>query len=161
VDIRKWMNDHPMLMASGLGVVILGIVLITWFRIQNLTPSKPRGYYTVDDGANFFSDDPEKVTPFEYKGKQAVRAHVFRGSDGKQFVGYLERVTPEAGAVIKKARNRKPTDPPPTPAEMGVAMSGREFKKPGSKDWVAMNKPEVRDITTVTGPDGVPAIEVE
>jgi hypothetical protein len=156
------MNNHPMVMASGLIVIIAGIGVITWLRIQEFSPSKPNGYYTIDDGANYFSDDPERVTPFDHKGKQAVRAHVFRGPDGKKFVGYLERVTPEAAAVIKRVRNRKPSDPPPTPMDMGVAMSGREFKKPGTKEWVPANKgAEVSKITNVTTPDGTPAIEIE
>ncbi len=162
MSIRNGMNNHPMVTAGALIVIIAGIGAITWLRIQEFSPSKPRNYYTIDDGMNYFSDDPERITPFEYKGKQAVRAHIFLASDGKKFVGYLERATPEAGAVIKRIKNRKPTDPPPTPADMGVAMSGREFKKPGTKDWVAAsNGAEVSRVTTVTSKDGTPAIEIE
>jgi hypothetical protein len=156
------MNNHPMVMVSILGIAIVGIGVVTWLRIQEFTPSKPRGYYTIDDGASYFSDAPDLVTPFEYKGKQAVRAHVFRDPAGKKFVGYLEQNNPQSGAIIKRVKKRKPTDPPPTPAEMGIVLSGKEFKKPGAKDWVPGNKgAEVGAITTVTGPDGVPAIEVE
>ena len=138
------------------------IIAATVWQVRSLTPSKPGAYYTIDDGKSWFRDDPQKVTPFEYKGKQAVRAHVFRGPDGKEFVGYLSRLTPRAADVIRKVQQRKPTDPPPTPAEMGVAQGGREYKRPGDAAWVPLEKgAEVQKITTVTGPDGSAAVEVE
>jgi hypothetical protein len=141
---------------------VLGLVALIWWQIRGATPDVPKAYYTIDDGVSYFADDPTRVTPFEYRGKQAVRAHVFRGSDGKEFVGYLERSNAAGVAVMKRVRNRKPGDPPITPADIGVAISGREFKKPGGEEWVPSSRgAEVQKITTVSGPDGQPVFEMD
>ena len=162
VGLRDLINRNPALTAGLLILGIGAIVALTWWQMRDLTPSKPGAYFTVDDGRNYLRDDPERITPFDHKGKQAVRAHVFRGSDGKKFVGYLSRHTPDAAEVIRKVRNRKPTEPPPTPAEMGIAQGGREFKRPGDEEWVPLKDgAAVQKITAVTAPDGSPAVEVE
>jgi hypothetical protein len=159
---RDLVNRNPAATAGLLILAIAAVVAATWWQMRQLTPSRPGAYFTIDDGKTYFSDDPERITPFEHKGKQAVRAHVFRGPDGRRFVGYLSRHTPGAADVIRKVRNRKPNDPPPTPAEMGLAQGGREFKRPGAAEWVPLKDgAEVQKITAVTAPDGSPAVEVE
>jgi hypothetical protein len=161
LSLRDSLNQRPVLAASLVGMALLALVALIWWQIRGATPAVPRTYYTIDDGVTYFSDDPTRVTPFEYRGKQAVRAHVFRGPDGKEFVGYLERSNPAAVAVMNRVRNRKPNDPPITPADIGVATAGREVKKPGDKDWVPSRGERAQKITTITAPDGSPAIEVE
>jgi hypothetical protein len=162
LSLRDVVNRNPAATAGVLIVAIAGIIAATVWQVRSLTPSKPGAYYTIDDGKNWFKDDPQRITPFEYRGKQAVRAHLFRAADGKEFVGYLTRHTPQAAEVIRKVQARKPTDPPPTPAQMGIAQAGREFKRPGDAEWVPLQKgAAVQQITNITGPDGTPAVEVE
>ena len=161
MSLREIVNRNPAVTAALLIVAIAGVVALTVWQMRSLPPSKPGAYYTTDDGKNWFADDPQRVTPFDHKGKSAVRAHVFRGADGREFVGYLTRHTPQAAEVIRRVQARKPTDPPPTPAEMGVVLGGREFKRPGDAKWIPQKDPAVQQITAVTAPDGSPAVEVE
>jgi hypothetical protein len=162
LSIRDVINRNPAVTAGVLIAGIAAVIALTVWQMRSLTPSKPGAYYTIDDGKNWFKDDPQRVTPFDYKGKPAVRAHVFRGADGKEFVGYLTRHTPQAAEVIRRVQRRKSTDPPPTPADMGIAQGGREYKRPGDAEWVPLQKgAEVQKITAVTAPDGSPAVEVE
>ncbi len=162
MSLRDWMNNHPAFTRSLALAAVVAIGVVIWMEMRSFSPDKPGVYYTIDDGASYFSDAPDRVTPFERRGKQAVRAHVFRINDGEPFVGYLERQTPQAGAMIIKMKNRKPGDPTPTPAEIGMVMAGREFKKPGEAAWVPLSKGAlVQKITAIAGPDGTQAIEVE
>jgi hypothetical protein len=162
LSLRDVVHRNPAATAGVLIVAIAGIIAATVWQVRSLTPSKPGAYYTIDDGKSWFRDDPQRVTPFDYRGQQAVRAHLFRGADGKEFVGYLTRHTAQAAGVIRKVQTRKPTDPLPTPAEMGMAQGGREFKRPGTAEWVPLQQgAAVQKITNITAPDGTPAVEVE
>ncbi len=152
MSFRDMMNKRPRLSGAIALVGVLAIGILIWFQAKSLAPPKPGAHYSNDDGASYFSDAPDRVTPSDRNGKPAVRPRVSQ-NDGKPFVGYLERQTPQAGALITRVKNRKPGDPSPTPAEMGIVMSGREFKKPGEPSWIPLGKGElVRKITSITAP---------
>src|SRR4051794_33269493 len=173
-------------MATGAAVLfVVAIAVVVVLEWRSLTPDKPGAYFSDDDGAHFFADDPRRVTPFDHKGKQAVRAHVLRGADGKLFVGYLERNTPAAGEIMRRVQQRKAGGAPPTPAGKGTGVGGEEYKKPGGAGGGPAGGAEAartnartapqgsagggvgaggrgaRRPPAVTAPDGSPVVEVE
>jgi hypothetical protein len=162
MGIREALNKRPYLALAGIPLVV-GVVVMGVRSARNVEPGPiTTGFYSADDGKTFFSDDAQRIPPFDHHGNQAVRAHIFRGPDGKTFVGYLEKVTPEASLLIRKMQLRKATDPPMPMNEMNTVLAGHQFKRPGDKDWIggtdAAGSSKVKDIT---GNDGTPLIEVD
>lgn len=163
----------------GLAVVLLvvgvgGIVWQLMARGGDTRNNIPNEFFTADDGQTFFTASATNVAPFDHDGKQAVKAIVYE-CGGKQFVAYMERFTPEARQVMAysstpKAAPAKPTNPkmspemaaraalpPPSPAAArDASMNGREFKRPGDKEWVrSTNRGKVMEIKTITCPPGL------
>jgi len=75
-------------------------------------PAGKSAFYTDDDGKSYFTDAADKMVPFNHNGKQAYRADVFQGSDGKQFVGLIYRHTDSGRKEIEAyfAKNPKDSD---------------------------------------------------
>lgn len=162
MGIRESLNKRPYLAYAAIPLIAVAVVMGVR-SARNVEPSGIHsGFFTVDDGNTFFSDDAQRIPPFDHHGSQAVRAHVFMGPDGKQFVGYLEKVTPEAAEIIRKVQQRKATDPPTPMSEVNTALSGHLFKRPGDKDWISgADSGGAYKVKTITGPDGSPLIEVD
>jgi len=162
VGIRETLNRYPYLAYAAIPVVAV-VVVMGVRSARDVEPSGIKsGFYSVDDGKTFFSDDADRIPPFDHHGSQAVRAHVFKGSDGKLFVGYLERVNPSAADLILKMRQRKSTDPPMPMSDMAKVLSGHEYKRPGEKDWIkGDDMAGSSKVRAVLGPDGSPLIEVD
>lgn len=153
MSLREKLTEKPIL--AMIVAVVLLVVGVSVFAFKARVSHGPeRGdklaFFTVDDGKTWFADDATKVPPFEKDGKQAVRAHVYRASDGKKFVNHLERFKPEAKLAIESAKNA----PAQTPgradrsAAQAAYMGGREVKRPGDANWV--NVANFRDAATVT-----------
>jgi hypothetical protein len=147
MGIREWMNDHR----SATTAIVAGIVLLAVGAIvaqvlanrKAYPPSSPDSYFTVDNGKTFFAASSDNIPPFDYKGQQAVHAYVFQ-CDGKKFVGYMERYTPEARKSILAGKR--------TPQ---IERFGRELKKPGVGEWVKSGDLVVESkISDVRSPDG-------
>jgi hypothetical protein len=103
MSIRTYLNENPMV-AGGIaaGLVLIAIIGGVWYLKSSGTPEpltgKPdlsKGFYSDDDGKNFFVDVIGHVTPFKHNGKDAVRAYVFR-CGSTTFVGLLGRNTDAA-----------------------------------------------------------------
>jgi hypothetical protein len=162
MGLRETMNKYPLagyaIIPIAAAAVILGIR-----AAKNVEPSAfGSSFFSVDDGKSYFPDDAKKIPPFDHHGSQAMRAHVFTGSDGKLFVGYLERVNPGAADVIKKVQDRKPTDPPLPMSDMATVLAGHEYKRPGDKEWVkGSDMIKSKEVRTILGSDGSPLIEVD
>src|SRR5436190_4516103 len=75
-----------------LAVGLLGYQLIGGSRNDKTRIAPLSVFYTDDQGKSFFKDEV-KLVPFDHNGKQAFRADVFKGSDGKEFVGLIYRFT--------------------------------------------------------------------
>lgn len=75
----------------------------------------------------------------------------------KQFIGYLQRYTPEAKKRIEDYRNAlanakgAPMGPGPY---AWVEANGREVKRPGDKTWILAADPEAQAILHPKCPDG-------
>src|SRR5205814_886672 len=105
------------------------------------------GYFSDDDGKTYFQDDASNIPPFDHQGKQAVSAYVFTGSDGKPFVGYLERaISSEARDAVSVARHQlveqASSRSVPDSTVMEEITKNLEVKRPGAEKWVRTVSPE-------------------
>jgi hypothetical protein len=103
-----------------------------------------RGFFSSDDGKTWFADEAKNVPPFTKGGKEAVRAHVYRCPDGKQFVVWLERYTPESKKQLEAALNAKAGGPPSLPTDAPQV----EVKLPGAATWVRSTDAKAAAIMT-------------
>jgi hypothetical protein len=128
IGIRQRMNENPGITAGVMTAMVVVAVCVVVYQVRAgrrmITSHLPDAFFTVDDGKTFFTAAGENVPPFDYNGQTAVHAYVFE-FNGKRFVGYLERFTPEAHQQMIEGKA--------TPA---TQMYGRELKRPGDKTWV-------------------------
>src|SRR5689334_18457002 len=148
--LRDRLNQNPgitTLVVCGLVLLaVVGVVVQVLANRRGFSSKLPDAFYTVDDGKSFFVANTENVPPFDYKGQTAVHAYVFE-CNGKRFVGYLERYTPEARKTILAQKR----------TTMELETYGRELKKPGSGDWTkASDINAMSKIADVRCPDGQP-----
>jgi hypothetical protein len=147
MGVREFMNNHRGLTTAAAGVIValaVGFIVVQVMASRKKYPSdSPDSFFTVDDGKTFFVASSDNIPPFDYKGQQAVHAYVFQ-SNGKKFVGYLERYTSDARSAIL-AGKRSPQ----------IERFGRELKKPGDKEWVKSGDlASESKISDVRSPDG-------
>ena len=93
MGVRETLNEKPAIAVGGtIGIIVLGLIFVIVELSGGGAPRFPtKSYYSVDDGASYFSDDIKLVPPFDHDGKQAVRAYLYKCEGGKEFVGFLER----------------------------------------------------------------------
>jgi len=141
VGIRETLNQNPAITTGAtIGIIVLTLVLVLYLSMGG-GPSvggqvSAKAFFTIDDGKNYFVDDAAKIPPFDYQGKQAVRAYVF-SCNGTKKVEYLQRYTPEAKKKLEAATANKGR--PDFGIMDQVQFTGVEVKKPGDKDWVKQN----------------------
>jgi len=163
VGIRETLNEKRGITIGAVsGVIVLAIVYI----IYSVSGGPGGGggvavqksWYTSDDGNTYFSDDPNPTPPFSKNGKDAVRCYVFKCSDGKAFVGYLERF--DAQTKAKRDEMLKTKNFESLTSE--DLETGREVKKPktGEQGWVKAIDPKGHAVMEVKCPDGKPPVMV-
>jgi len=149
---------------SRQGLVIVAVLALSAYAVWTLVqqahsgpPDQSTSYYSVDDGQSYFSDSASKLPPYDYGGKQAVRAHVF-DCDGDHYVAYLTRYTADAIAVMQKTMELEKQDPNHAPATLGAsraALNSVEYKIPGDAKWT-----RVRPKLTRKRKDGSEPFEI-
>jgi hypothetical protein len=147
--------------AAAVLLVGLGLLGYNLFGGRHSVSAEARGnaFFTDDDGKNFFKDDINKMTPFSHNGKQAYRADVFQGADGKQFVGLVYRHSDSGRKEIEAYFATKPKDPDAT-ARMLMERGRMQVKPVGANDKAWMLNDEVtveRLQSSVTNASGKPA----
>ena len=145
--------------------LVLVIAVCVYFSYRSTTGAPVPAfvdYFTVDNGATWFAGDGTQVAPFDYEGKTALQAHVFRCPDGKEFVGYLERNSEEGKRIIEIVRSGKAGEHPEiTPASGVFVQNSKEFRRPDEKGWTkADDATAVRKIREVRCEDGESPIEL-
>jgi hypothetical protein len=148
MGIRERINDNR---GVTIGVIAAVIVLAVGAVVMQVMAGRkafksglPELYYTVDDGKTFFAANSKNVPPFDYQGKTAVKAYVFRCPNGKLFVGYVERYNEAAQKLILAGKGTIDTQ-----------VFGRELKKPGDTKWVKSgDNAAVAKVTDIKCPDG-------
>ena len=157
MGIRDSMNKNQGVAIGGACALILIalVVIVLQARDGNAASAgmSNKSFYTVDDGATWFADDAQKVPPFPHEGKQAVRAYVYRGPDGKEFVGFLECYTPAGKQAIELALKRPPEQQLDDPYQAG-GPDAMQVKRPGAKAWVSVTNPRAQHVYAVQPPKG-------
>ncbi len=148
MSLRETINDR-----KGLGVVI-GVVLIAAavgsFVVAHRQPAiqVEQLYYSIDDGATFFAEDANRIYPFDHNGQPAYRVYVYRCGDGQPFVSYLARYNDRTRTRLEQLIAKGSPDDVGEIARLRGA--GIEVKKPGDKEWVALDDPAAAEI--LSGP---------
>lgn len=139
MGLRETLNKNQGLVVGVVVVLILaaGWVAFTQFRGGGGADIPNASFYTDDNGATFFKDDYMKVPPFDHNGKEAVRAFVYE-CNGKQFVAYMERYSPEARPLVEKLRvEGKNLDRAQIQKVITATQTGKQRKRPADADWGA------------------------
>jgi hypothetical protein len=158
MGLRETINQKKGPVVGAAGVLLCSaLCFIVW---ENKSPGSARinkAFYTTDDGQTWFTDDSDKIFPFDVNGKQAYRVDVYKTSDGKMFVADIERFSDKAKAKLEELRSEPDPDPR---AVAGWTSSGLEVRKPGDTKWYRRNSPQGDEILAVSSPDGTPAESV-
>lgn len=139
MGLRDTLNERPKLGGILAGAFVVAALLIGMIQVIRLHPptlaDKPeRAFFTIDDGKTWFVDDVTRLAPFDYDGKEAVRAYVVE-CNGKKAVNHLERYTAEGKQAMAKVREAAKKGPPPGMLVAVAQQRGREVKRPGDAKW--------------------------
>jgi hypothetical protein len=161
---REKINENKKLgVGVGIAIIIIGIGIFS-FQLRgssdsNAQPIPTQAFYTDDNGKTFFKDDIKKVVPFAHNGKQAYRADVFKGADGKEFVGLIYRYTDAGRKEMEEFINKKVKDRDGL-TRLSIERRGMEVKPVGGNDKAWLPNDEMtseRLQMSVKGPAGKPA----
>jgi len=155
-------DKRKMGIGIGLALTLIGALAIAYEAgdsgSANASVKGQQGYFSADDGKTWFKADADTVTPFDYKGQQAVEAHVYE-CGGEKFVAYLERYRADAHkvmAAVKDASDHNKPGPPPVNlrAIQQAGSNGHEVKRPGDKEWVPLHSTAGVKVVAVKCPGG-------
>ncbi len=159
MSVRETLNNRPKTTAAMViaGTALLVSIIYAANRQQDTAPMRMGSqlYFSVDDGKTFFADDASNIAPFDFNGKRAVQAVVYRCGDGQPFIGYLLKFPPDAKAALDAMT---PDERVSSQAALSIRKGAGEVKKPGGTRWVALGTldPNSRlgDILAVQAPPG-------
>ena len=118
------------------GVLLVGGAILVGYQLMrektNVVAAQKSAFYT-DDEKTFFKDDVNKIFPFDHNGKQAYRADVFKGPDGKEFVGLVYRLTDGGKREMEAYLKAAPRDADGS-LRKGIEERGMQVKKAGADD---------------------------
>lgn len=103
-------------------------------------------YFTVDEGKTYFADSIDKDYSFEYGGKIAYRAYVFKYESGGQVVGFLGRRAKTSGDARPATYRKDGSD----------SLGPLEIKRSGDAKWVSFMSPEGQSIVASLRTKGTP-----
>lgn len=167
MNLRESLARRPQL---GVGAAVAFLLIAIVLVVHELRPNSPpadinaKAYFTTDGGKSWFADDMTNIPPYQKDGKEAVRAFVFKCADGKEFVGYLQRFTPDGKRAIEAIQTPNPNHhgPPDTSQIRMAYTTGREVKRPDDADWTnGGDLAKCAQIISVKCPNGGAADMVE
>jgi hypothetical protein len=153
MSVREAINRSPRV-AGTAAVVIAAVAAFLILRGPSQaggTGIATEGFFTTDDGKQWFADSLERVPPFDRNGAQAVRAYVYR-CDGKAFVGYLERFSPAGVQALADLKSRNELRN--SQAVAAIYEAHVQVKRPGEAEWVPLNSPQGQALLVVRCPGG-------
>jgi hypothetical protein len=143
------------LIAAGVIVAVVTAWALWPDRDTAAAPGGTTGqaFFSTDDGKSWFADDVRSLAPFQKDGKEALRAYVFKGADGKPFVSCLARYTPAARKELEAIYARNPEKPNPFITNQ-LELDGMEVKAPGQSTWLKRSDPRAAELLMPRLPDG-------
>lgn len=150
MSIRETIARKPGISAVLVAVIIAGALGAIALQIRDIrSASGNLAYFSADDGQSFFVDDQTRPSPFDYHGKPAYLAHVYRVG-GKPVVGYLSRFSDDAIRELKIAADaRSAGKPVPNGSRLSqISFNGIEIKRPGEKEWVRQGGDPKKSFST-------------
>lgn len=166
MGLRETLNENPNYTTAAAGaVVFISLGFIVWRVLSSGGASGSSGvassggaYFTSDDGATYFADNADNLSPEQHDGKTAYLCYVFKCAGQKPFVQYLERLPPQAMRKVLAARaaSSKGSGPPAAEAQItGIVAGSTEVKPPLTPDtaWINRNSPRASQIMTPNCPD--------
>jgi len=145
---RTGLTVAALLLLAAIGVAV-------HYRQPAVTKSDPYvRFYSDDDGQTYFKDSIYRLAPFDHNGKTADIAIVC--SDGNQnFVGYLERYTPQARKQLQDVYDANPAERYKTidlMASPAISLKGMEVKMPGKDNpWIARSDMRGLNVQSPSG----------
>jgi len=163
MGVRENLNENRKLgVGVGAAIVIVAVAMIG-FQVaggkSNAGTAPGNAFYTDDNGKTFFRDDVCRITPFDHKGKPAYRCDVFKGADGKQFVGLIYRHTDAGRKEMEAYLPNKGKDDDGT-QRRSLEQRGMQVKPVGAdeKAWVVNDDVTAERLqSTVKDAAGKPA----
>jgi hypothetical protein len=135
MGIRETLNRRPGV-AVAAATVAIGFAAMFLFWTSREPPVRlQQAFYTDDDGKSWFTDDVDKIYPFERNGKLAHRAYVYQCDGEKPFVGYLARYNESTRKTLAEL-SAAAADADTAAQIAELRGSGIELKKPGDSKWV-------------------------
>ncbi len=145
ISIRETLQNR----AAGLVIAAILFAAAITIGAHYLWPNKwsrinpYEVFYSDDDGQTYFEDSIYKLAPFDHNGKIANIAIVY--TDGQRnYVGYLERYTPQARKQLQDFYDSHPDTPYETinlMASPQISLNGMELKMPGKdQPWLPRSR---------------------
>lgn len=159
MGVREKLNQNPSVAIGLVGVVIVFAAVLVFLQLRSTGAAPAAGnvgkvFFTNDDGKTWFIDDAKNIPPFQKDGKEVVRAYVYRTGDGTEFVGFLERYSPEGKQILDKALSL-PAEQQQFEDPFLTVSAMVQWKKPGAAGWVSVSDPRADQIAKVVSPKGV------
>jgi hypothetical protein len=158
MNVREFLNEHQKtaigVCAGVVVVVLLAVILRSGTESAASLPGE--AYFSDDDGKTWFTAPADRIVPFDYGGKPAVKAVLFSTDGGKtKFIGYLERYSESARKTLQTSR-----DGTMVPLnELTAAANDVEVKAPGDAEWVKRSDPAAQKVLTVPGKPGATLVQ--
>jgi hypothetical protein len=155
MGVREAINKKRGLAAAFAAVVALAAVGFVAYQIKTSGPqTSANGYFSIDDGQTWFTDDSTKLPPFDRGGKQAVRVHLYKCGSGQTFVGYMDKYSDATKRQIEANRTNH------IPSMDLMDAENMLVKKPGAANkWVSPHDPDFEKVRSVVCPDGSASAE--
>ena len=153
MGVREWVKRRQSLAAVGAVVMIAGAAVAIFVQARDPDAGSGMAFFTTDDGKTLFTDRITRLAPFDKDGKPACRAHVFE-CDGKRFVGYLQKYTPQGTTEMEKLQQTMGARSVNAAAPFGIDERQTLYKKPGGKEWKPATDPAGGAATLVRCPGG-------
>ncbi len=127
-----------------IGPILAAVLLLAAAAIAVVSykPGIPRhdlnmAYYSDDGGQTYFEDSAYKFAPWDHDGRTAMMASVY-SEDGRKYIAYLSRFTPQAKKRLEDAYSADPTHPEKLAVVMmSIGPAGTEVSLPGpTQKWL-------------------------
>jgi hypothetical protein len=151
MSLRDTLNKNPAVVLGAMAALLVAV--LGWFFLtgggSGASGTTSPTWYTVDDGATYFADNPADPPPVETSRGLAVRAIVAKDAEtGEEFVHHLVKYSPEHREQLLQAR---------ATGDFSM-LPPRLVKRPGDAEWLSTGDPaQSQAASAITAPGRSPA----